>query len=106
MQLPGHARNACSEDGFFFHLNETGALGSFPIQLSVDYWLPAVDASTESNWRSCLLGTASRTFTAPAFRQILDGRLVTDGLRVQGHEIEELRWNVVPHGQAETLCRL
>ena len=46
------------------------------------------------------LTIASNTLVSPALRQILDGRLVTDRLRIQSHQIEELRWNVRPYRQS------
>src|ERR1700682_6796492 len=48
----------------------------------------------------------ARTLITPRFWQVLENRLATHRLRIQAHQIEELRWNVSPDRQTKALCRL
>src|SRR5882762_8386999 len=65
-----------------------------------------VRAQTNGECESTSVTIPSRTLITPRFWQVLDNRLATRRLRIQAHQIEELRSNVRPNGQTEALCRL
>src|SRR5207245_10207772 len=44
-----------------------------------------------------------KALAVPAFQQVLDCWLAADGLQIQSHQIEEVRWNVTPHRESEAL---
>src|ERR1700730_13956733 len=56
--------------------------------------------------RHPLVLASSEILSAPRFRQVLDGRTTPHRLRIQAHQVEELRWNIRPYRQTEALCRL